>query len=521
MNVTASRIAVCLMVVGLLAGFAMGEAVVTVDKMFSDHMVLQRDMAVPVWGSAKAGEKVTVAFRDQTKSAGADKDGKWLVRLDAMKVGESGKMTVSGSAAPIVFDDVVVGEVWFGSGQSNMGVRAGAFAKDDPVLASMVAGGPYPKLRLYGGGWQQAEAGNIAKFSALLFSFGLPLQKALDVPVGLVLGAVGGTPSGRWLSPEMLADDEACQARLKKAGLVSAEQDVDKYKQELADWDKAVKAAKDQGTKAPNRRPRPPFKAGDLYAAHVKPVMPYAIRGVLWDQGESGTAVPEIDQYTMMGALIKGWRKVWGQGEFPFLYIQKPSGMGCAWDPNDPVTNQAEKFAPQPDKPNYPPNAGDFRAMHIRIMQYPNTAMVIASDLGSGVHPTNKSGYGSRACRVAMGFVYDKAVEYYGPIYDSHTVEGNAIRVKFTHAAGLAVPAGQKLQGFEVAGANGAYQWADAKIEPSTGSGQAGDTVVVSSDKVKAPVNVRYGWAQRHPWANLFNSAHLPALTFRTDKPAK
>jgi sialate O-acetylesterase len=505
------------MVVGLAAGFAMGE--VAVDKMFSDHMVLQRDMAVPVWGTAGPGEKVTVAFRDQTKSAEAGKDGKWVVRLDAMKVGEPGKMTVSGGAAPIVFDDVVVGEVWLGSGQSNMAGGTGGFSKNDPVLTAMAAGGPYPKLRLYRGGWQHAESGNIAGFSALLFSFGMPLQKALDVPVGLVVGAVGGTPSGRWLSPEMLADDEACQALLKKAGVDSSPQQAEKYKQALAEWEKAAKAAKDQGKKAP-ARPRGPVQVGDLYAAHVKPIVPYAIRGVLWDQGESGTAVAAIDQFTMMGALIKGWRKVWGQGEFPFLYIQKPSGGSCAWDVNDPVTCKAEKFAPQPDKPNAA-NAGDYRALHISIMRHPNTAMVSAGDLGPGIHPTNKSGYGTRACRVALGFVYGKEVEYYGPIYDSHSVEGKAIRVKFTHAAGLAVPPGQKLQGFEIAGADGAYQWAEAKIEPSTGSGQAGDTVVVSSDKVPAPVSVRYAWAQSHPWANLFNSAHLPALTFRTDSPGK
>ncbi len=502
----------CLVIVGLFAGFAAGE--VAVDKMFSDHMVLQRDMAVPVWGTAGPGEKVTVAFRDQTKQVEADKDGKWVARLDAMKVGEPAKMTVSGGAKPIVFDDVVVGEVWLGSGQSNMAGGAGGFSKNDPVLTAMAAGGPYPKLRLYSrGGWQQAEAGNITGFSALLFSFGLPLQKELDVPLGLVVGAVGGTPSGRWLSPEMLADDEASQALLKKAGIGSgdkAEQQA-AYAKALAEWEKAAKAAKDQGKKAP-RRPQGPFKAGDLYAAHVKPVVPYAIRGVLWDQGESGTAVAAIDQFTMMGALIKGWRKTWGQGDFPFLYIQKPSGGGCAWDVNDPVTCKAEKFAPQPANPNAA-NAGEYRELHIRIMRHPNTAMASAGDLGSGVHPTNKSGYGVRACRVAMGFVYGKEVEFYGPIYDSHSVEGKAIRVKFTHAAGLAVPDGQKLQGFEVAGADGAYQWAEGKID--------GQCVVVSSDKVQAPVNVRYGWARSHPWANLFNSAHLPALTFRTDRPGK
>lgn len=498
--------AVCVLVVAVFAGFAAGA--VTVDKMFSDHMVLQRDISVPVWGAAKPGEKVTVVFRDQTKQAEADKDGKWVVRLDAMKVGKPGKMTVSGGAKPIVFDDVVVGEVWLGSGQSNMAGGAGGYAKRDAVLAAMVAGGPYPNLRLFRGGWKPADEGNIGSFSAIMFSFGLPLQKELDVPVGLVVGAVGGTPSGRWLSPEMLAADEACQALLKKAGLGSvdkAEQQA-AYEKALAEWKKAAELAKKEGKRAP-RRPRGPFKAGDLYAAHVRPVVPYAIRGVLWDQGESGTAVSAIDQYTMMGALIKGWRKAWGQGDFPFLYIQKPSGGGCAWDYSDPVTAKADKFVPQPTKSN---GAGDgvYRELHIRIMGHPNTAMVSASDLGPGVHPTNKSGYGKRASQVAMGFVYGKDVEYYGPVYDSHSVEGNVLRVKFTHATGLAVPAGQNLQGFEVAGADGTYHWADAKID--------GQCVVVSSDKVSTPVSVRYGWARSHPWANLFNSAHLPALTFRT-----
>ena len=215
----AARVAaVCVMVVARIAA---GD--VTVDKMFSDHMVLQRDMPAPVWGAAKPGEKVTVAFRDQTKQAQADKDGKWVVRLDAMKVGRAGKMTVVGGTKPIVFDDVLVGEVWLGSGQSNMAGGAGGYARRDTVLAAMVAGGPYPNLRLYRGGWKQADAGTIGGFSALLFSFGLPLQKELGVPVGLIVGAVGGTPSGRWLSPEMLAADEACQALLTKAGLRSAD----------------------------------------------------------------------------------------------------------------------------------------------------------------------------------------------------------------------------------------------------------------------------------------------------------
>ena len=498
--------AVLILALALAAGPA--TAAVSVDPMFGDHMVLQRDMPVAVWGAAEAGEKVTVVFRDQKKQTQADAEGKWLVRLDPLKVGEPGELTVTG-ADSVTFRDVLVGEVWVGSGQSNMAGGAGGYAKRDEVLAQMVKAGPYPKLRLYRRGWQESTPEAIAGFSAILFSFGQPLQKQLDVPVGLIVGAVGGTPSGRWLSPEMLAADEACQALLAKSGgSGSPEQQKQKYEKALAEWEKAAALAKTQN-KRPPRRPRGPFKAGDLYAAHIAPVVPYTIRGVLWDQGESGTAVAAIDQFTMMGALIEGWRKAWGQGDFPFLYVQKPSGGGCAWDAEgDPITRMANPFTAQPASAN---KAGDgaYRELHIRIMQHPNTAMATATDLGSGVHPVNKSGYGARACRVALGFVYKRDVAIYGPLYDSHEVEGAAVRVRFSHVGkGLAFRHGEKLQGFEIAGDDGVYHWADARID--------GQTVLVSSPQVAKPLHVRYGWSKSHTWANLFNKDGLPALTFRT-----
>jgi len=510
--------AASMLVLALAAGWGFGE--VRVDRMFSDHMVLQRDLPVAIWGTASPGEKVTVAFRDQKKLTEAGKDGKWLVRLDPLKVGPAGKLTVSGPN-PVEFSDVLVGEVWVGSGQSNMAGGTGGYARRDEVLAAMVKAGPYPKLRLYRGGWQEATAGSINGFSAILFSFGQPLQKQLDVPVGLIVGAVGGTPSGRWLSGKMLDVDAPCQAALKKAGIGSMAEQQKKYQQALAEWQKAVKLAK-ADKKRPPRRPRGPIRVGDLYAAKIRPVIPYTIRGVLWDQGESGTAVRAIDQFTMMGALIKGWRKAWGQGDFPFLYIQKPSGGGCAWETKgNPVTRMANAFSQQPAKANRASD-GLYRELHIRIMRHPKTAMVTASDLGSGIHPINKSGYGRRACRVALGFVYGRDVAIYGPVYESHKVEGNAIRVRFKHVGkGLAFRHGEKLQGFEIAGSDGVYQWADAKIDPSTRSGQAADAVIVSSPKVAKPANVRYGWSRNHAWANLFNKDGLPAPTFRTGGAAK
>jgi len=496
--------------IALAAAATRAPADVKVDRMFSDHMVLQCETPVPVWGTAAAGEKVTVKFRDQQKQAEANKDGKWTVRLDALKVGPAGRLTVSG-ANTVTFDDVLVGEVWVGSGQSNMAGGTGGYARRDEVLAAMVKAAPYPNLRLYRGSWRPAEAKDIEGFSALMFSFGQPLQKALDVPVGLIVGAVGGTPSGRWLSPEMFDADPACRAALTRSGqAASLEERQKKYQEALAKWQEAAKLAKQQG-KRPPRRPRGPVRTGDLYAAKIAPVVPYAIRGVLWDQGESGTAVPGVDQFTLMGALIQGWRKAWGQGEFAFLYIQKPSGGGCAWDAKgNPVTRMANPFTAQPAQTNKPDD-GLYRELHIRIMQHPKTAMVTASDLGSGIHPQNKSGYGRRACRVALGFVYGREVEIYGPIYDSHSVEGGKIRIRFKHVGkGLAVRNAEKLQGFEIAGADGAYHWADAAID--------GETVVAASPNVSKPVSVRYGWSRNHAWANLFNKDGLPALTFRAGK---
>jgi len=503
-----NRCATSSVFVVILLSITAGNAVADVQpaRVFGDHMVLQRDMAVPVWGTADPGEKVTVSFRGQQQVATADKDGKWMVRLQPLQVGEAAELVVAGRNS-VTFQDVLVGEVWVGSGQSNMAGSTAGYAKRDEMLAAMVDEAPYPKLRLYRGGWKEANSANIRGFSALLFSFGQPLQETLDVPVGLIVGAVGGTPSGRWLSPEMFASDPGIMTLERSGAIPSPKEQLAQHEKALAAWEKAVKAAKEQGKKPP-RRPRGPIKIGDLYAANIEPVVPYAIRGVLWDQGESGTAVAGVDQFTMMGALIRGWRNAWGQGDFPFLYVQKPSGGGCAWDTDDPVTRMADAFTKQPTVPNRQTD-GSYREVHIKIMQHPNAAMVTACDLGSGVHPSNKSGYGRRACRVALGFVYDRDVETLGPAYDSHTVEGNKIRIRFSHVGqGLAYRHGEGLQGFEIAGDDGVYHWADAQID--------GDTVVVSGKEVAKPAHTRYGWTRNHTWANLFNKDGLPALTFRT-----
>jgi len=510
---------------GVVQGANPAAATLSLPSVLSSHMVLQRDKVVPVWGAALPGASVTVAFAGQTKVAKADAKGAWRIALDPMTASdESRSMTVAVAPAdtnqpPIVLTDVLVGEVWLGAGQSNMQIPVGSFAAGDPVLATN-ATASYPHLRVLrnvDARWEPVTPATCRGFSALMFSFGLPLQKALNVPVGLMVGAVGGTPSGHWLSEAAYRGDADCQAVAAKAVAAYSPEIETKallaYTNALVAWERSVEGAKAAGKPIP-RKPSAPVKpgtctgvVGNLYEHWIRPFQPYAIRGVLWDQGESGTAIQGLDQYTLMGALIRGWRQEWGQGDFPFLYVQKPSGGGCAWDPADPVTCRAEKFAAVPTAV---PADGVYREMHIRIMKYTNTAMVIASDLGSGTHPVCKSGYGVRAARVALGQVYGQPVEIYGPVYTSHAVEGNKVRVHFAHVGqGLAARPADKLQGFAVAGADKQFHWAEAVVD--------GDTVLVSSDKVPAPVAVRYAWSHTHPWANLFNKDGLPALSFRTD----
>jgi len=505
---------------------------VKLPDVISDHMVIQRDVPAPIWGTASPGEKVTVTFRDQSKAAVTDSEGKWMIRLDPVQVGEATTLSIAGSNT-INIKDVLVGEVWVGSGQSNMDTSTDIYMTDtsagappaptgnnvlsplkdavnkyhlaDTVLTQM-AKADYPQLRLIdmkgAHKWMEANPRTIPHFSALLFVYGARLQKELNVPVGVIFAALGATSSEQWVSKDAYQADDAC-------------------KQVIAKFAAAYPFPGGTASTAPNRPlfhagdvtrdiTKPNKNIGDLYELYVRPIIPYAIRGVLWDQGEGGTGIFGLDQCTIMGALIRGWRKDWGQGNFPFIYMQKPSGRGCAWDPSDPVTRLAEPFTPALPKAAPVTHRCIIRENYIRIMQYPNTAMVSTSDLGFGTHPVNKSGYGTRASRVALGAVYGRKIEYYGPMYESFKVEGNQIRIFFKHVGqGLAFRYGDKLQGFALAGADKIYHWADARID--------GDTVVVSGSEVQAPVAVCYAWDEIHTWANLFSKDGLPGLEFRTD----
>jgi len=489
------------------AQVALGQ--LTVDPMFGSHMVLQQDLAVPVWGQATSGAKVTVSFAGQNKSATAADDGSWSVKLDPIKSdgSVSSEMSVTSGDSVTTFEDVLVGEVWLGSGQSNMAGDAGGYAKNDAVLQSIIDGGPYPKLRLYTrGGWQIATPETMKGFSAIHLSFGKALHDELKLPTGLMVGAVGGTPSGRWLNEEMIVADKQMMAQIKVASGTDSLKSLTKVNEEAqAAWKLTAEKAKAAGKIPP--RFRKPFQMADLYERHIQPKVPYGIRGVLWDQGESKTGLSGVDQVATMGALINGWRKVWGQGDFHFLHVQKPSGGGCAWDVNNPVNRGALAFSKTLPNQWSRPETLAYPLSHLEIGTIKNAPLVTAVDLQPGIHPANKSGYGKRACRVALGTVYERDVVTCGPTYRSHKTEGGKIRVMFDNvASGLAFRHADTLRGFAISGADGKWAWADATID--------GDTVLVNSPDVSEPVNVQYALSKNSNFANLFNKDGLPALMF-------
>lgn len=497
------------------------------DSHFSDHMVLQRDMDVPVWGTAAPNSDVFVSFAGQKVNAKADAKGQWRAVLKPLQASSEGRvMTISGDGKDLEIKNALIGDVWVGSGQSNMAGRVESYAKNDPTLAELVTKAPFPSIRLMNGGpkptWQEATPETVPKASAILFAFGERLHRDLNVPIGLIVGAVGGTPSGMWIPAEILAESELCQAEIKVfAKTWDREKAQARLDVAVAAWEKQAAEAEAAGKKPRGRKPLPLVapggasrggKSGGLFDRYIRSSVGYGIRGVLWDQGESGTGVVGLGQHATMTELIRGWRELWGQGDFPFLFVQKPSGYGNAFSNENPITREANEFSELP-KTVSEARGGEGRFLYTRLMlDNENAWMVPAIDLGSSVHPINKWGYGNRAAEIAQQRVYKKAgVVGYGPIYKSHAVSGDKVTVTFSDTGeGLVTKHSDELQGFALAGDNGIWHWAIAKIDGD-------DTVVMASEAVGEPTQVRFGYAQKRQWANLFNKAGLPALAFTTE----
>ena len=432
-------------------------------SIFSDHAVFQRGAVMPIWGWTEAGAMVRVQFADQTKTATADAKGKWLVKLDALPASaEPRTLTVTSDATTnaITCRDILVGEVWLGSGQSNMELpvrRANNYAQEK-------ASANLPEVRLYTeqslatnkaqadgkGQWLVCTPDTVGGFSATLFFLGRELHQKLGVPVGLINSSVGGTPIERWIAPEAQAAtkelDAFCStAPADKAGL------------------------------------------GVLFNGMIAPLIPYAIRGTVWYQGETSAYPGRAPFYQFqLPLLVKDWRARWGY-DFPFAWVQLPGY-------DDPRRNLPL-----------------VREAMLKTLSLPQTGMAITIDIRvrTNIHPTNKQEVGHRLALWALGTVYGlKVPSTSGPLPAAHEIRGEEVVLIFSHTEGGLVAKGGALTGFVIAGADKQWKTAPARIE--------GNTVVVSSPEVKTPVAVRYAWAN-YPNCNLYNGAGLPASPFRTD----
>ncbi len=484
-------------------------------SVFGSHMVMQREMPVPVWGWAAPDEKVTVTFRDQTKTATADSDGKWSVKLDALTVGDPATLTVSGKNGDVTFEDVLVGEVWVCSGQSNMqwSVERGL----DPDLE--VAAGNRPDVRLFQvpmvtatepqedveAKWTHCTPETLPGFTAVGYHFGHTLQEVLGVPVGLIQTAWGGTRAEAWTSPEMLASVEELKPILttwdERDAAYNAKEAQAKFDAAMAEWEKAAEAAKAEG-KQPPRKPKmeqdprvSPHHDSTLFNAMVAPLTPVAIRGAIWYQGESNAS--RAYQYrTLMASMIQSWRDDWKQGDFPFYQVQLANFRAIA---DEAVGSDWAELR---------------EAQVMAAEALPNAGVACITDIGAAldIHPKNKLDVGRRLARLALvdNYGFGDTITRSGATFDSAEFKDGKAIVKFnTHGSDLATWYREPLTGFTIAGDDQNWVKADSRVVD-------GNTVEVSSKYVPNPVAVRYNWAD-NPQGNLFNTKMLPAYPFRSD----
>jgi len=482
-------------------------AAVKPHALISESMVLQEGMKVPIWGTADDGEKVTIRFQGQEVSATA-KDGKWLVHLEELKAGGPFEMTIAGSNT-IHFKNVLVGEVWVCSGQSNMEFQLRSSAEPEKVIAES----KNPMIRLFTvpktpasapqhrvqGKWQICGPDTAASFSAVAYFFGRDLQHARHVPVGLIHTSWGGTPAESWTSLPALEAESSLKylAEQQIRALGDYPQSIDKYiadltkyRQEISQID-ATKHDLPSPAGPPANPARNAWGASTLYNGMIASLIPYAIRGAIWYQGESNAG--RAHEYrTLLPTMIKNWRTDWQQGDFPFLIVQLA-----------PFT----KILPEPGESDW----AELREAQLHTTQVlPNVAQAVITDVGSegDIHPRWKEPVGSRLALAARALAHGEKIEYSGPVYESLHVEGSKAILSFQHLGGGLVAKEGALTGFTIAGADRKFVKADADIH--------GDHVIVWSPKVEQPVAVRFGWANYHV-VNLWNKAGLPATPFRTD----
>jgi sialate O-acetylesterase len=489
---------------------------VSLAPVFSDHAVLQRGKPVPVWGSAGASDPITVTFRGQTVRTTAGGDGRWSVSLAPLAASSEPSDLVVAGQNTVTVHDVVVGEVWLCSGQSNMEFtvnNGGSVYRVDNAEAE-VAAADYPLIRQLRiehavatrpaegaktGGWQPASPRTVGEFTAVGYFFARDIHRALGVPVGIVLSVWGGTPIESWMSDGARGSTSVAltlDARWRSAEADWPPERVARYPAEMAAWQKAQAEAEAAHTKNPLHWPQPPAsddspaRPGGLFNAMIAPLQPGAIRGILWYQGESNA--DHAGEYAeLLSTLVHSWRSGFGQGDLPF-YIVQLANFG---DPGERVSRSWARLR-------------DAQAQV--ALGVPGTGIAVTIDIGNAqnIHPSNKQDVGRRLALVAKAEAYGIPGEYSGPLFEGAAREECAMRVRFTHAGARLVARGGPVTALEVAGADGVFQPASASIE--------GDTLLVSSWAASEPVAVRYAWTNS-PEANLYNDAGLPAAPFRSD----
>jgi sialate O-acetylesterase len=470
---------------------------VTLPRIFSDNMVLQQGTTVPIWGWGQDGTSVTVKFRDQTVSA-LVVHGKWSVLLHNLKPGGPDTLSViAGNRRE--FKNVLVGEVWLAGGQSNMEFPL----RRSFEAAADLAASANPSIRLIrvpqarrdaptndiGSDWSECNPETAADISAVAYYCVRDLQADLRMPVGLIESDWGGTPAEAWMDYDFLRAHPSYQIEIIKQWALEEE----RYGQSLEEYEKEKQAASESNTEFKKDAPRHPWKPGELYNGMIAPLVPYAIRGVLWYQGENNAgSIARGEQYhRLFPDLIRDWRSVWGEGNFPFLLVQLA-----------PFQNGHDSWA-------------FLREAQLQAAEnLPNVAMAVITDVGDerNIHPTRKKPVGDRLALAARALAYHEPIEYSGPIYKRMEIHGNEIILTFDHVDGGLEARGEDLAGFAIAGADEKFVRARAEIK--------GNTVAVRSPEVERPAAVRYGWAD-YPVVNLWNKAGLPASPFRTDNFAK
>lgn len=493
----------------------------TVPKFFSDHMVLQRNASAAIWGSASPGSEVTVTFKGSKANAKASEDGSWEVKVDTGVADKNGSdLVISSGDAKVVIQDVVVGEVWLASGQSNMVWTMERVAG----YASEISEADYPGIRFFlapsvtavepqddiAGEWSLCNSDSLGGYSAVAYFFAKKLHQELGVPIGIIKTAWGGKPVETFTSREALNTNPETKKLVDAAVAADSQFDPGKAQQDyelrLKNWETALAAWKAKPAEKRGRAPRKPAspkrplktegRPGVLFNSMIHPFVGFTIQGAIWYQGESNAKVGAVPYDQTLPLMINDWRSRWDH-EFSFYFVQLANFRKPTTEPgdNDPWPLLQDR-------------------MRLVLDTTPRTGMAIINDVGEAddIHPRNKHDVGERLALWALAKDYEMdLVAWSGPLFRDAKFDGKSAKVSFDQVGkGLQARDGAELKRFEIAGDDKTWHWAEARIEGK-------DTVVVTSPNVGSPIAVRYAWAANPEGANLVNSEGLPASVFRTD----